>query len=106
LSLFPPTRGGLQFAFADTITVAFDDGDIGVMEQPVKQRDDAGSVRKDFVPFLEGTIGGQDQRLPLITPVDDLIEKVRRLVVEGQIPDFIGKRPTKYRVAEFAAVVI
>jgi hypothetical protein len=31
------------------------------VHQPVDQRDDAGGVRKDFVPFSERAIGG-DQR--------------------------------------------
>ena len=49
-------------SFLEAIGIAFDGDDLGVVQETVDQRDDTGGVRKDFVPFSERTIGG-DQRL-------------------------------------------
>ena len=74
------------------------------MQQTVQQRDDAGSVGKDLVPFFEGSIGCEDQWFPLIAPVDDFVEQVGRLVIEGQIPDLIDAQQANIGVgAQFAA---
>ena len=53
------------------------------MEQTVQQRDDARGVGKDFVPFFEWPIRCQDHWLAFVTPVDDFVKQVGRLVVEG-----------------------
>jgi hypothetical protein len=42
----------------ELIGIALDGDDLGVVHQAVDQRDDAGGVRKDFVPFSEGTSPG------------------------------------------------
>src|SRR5450759_4320705 len=60
--LFPPACGGLLLAFADAIAGTLNDGAIGVMKQAIQQRDDASGVGEDLVPFLEGTVCGQDHR--------------------------------------------
>jgi hypothetical protein len=53
--LFPSCRGFL-LAFLDAVAQAVDDGDVGVMGEPVQKRCDAGGVGEDLVPFLEGTV--------------------------------------------------
>ena len=53
------------------------------MEQTIQQRDDTGRAGKDFVPFFERTVCSQDDRLTFVTPVDDFVEQIGRLVVEG-----------------------
>jgi hypothetical protein len=70
-SFLSPTRSGFLLAFAHPIAVAFNGGDVSVMEQTIQQRDDTGGVGKDFVPFFEWPIGSQDDWLAFITPVDD-----------------------------------
>ena len=45
-----------------------------MMEQAIQQCYDAGGVGEDIDPFLEGPVAGEDDRLALITPVDDFIE--------------------------------
>ena len=85
---FRPGRR-FQFAFADAIAVAFDDRHVGMMQQAIQQRDDAGGVGKDLVPFFERSVGGEDQRLALVAAIDDFIEQVGGFVVEGQIADFV-----------------
>ena len=61
-----------------------------MVEQTIEQCDDARRVGEDFIPFFEWTIRSQDHRLAFVTPVDDLVEQVRGLVIEGQIPDLIN----------------
>ena len=53
------------------------------MEQTIQQRDDTGRVGKDFVPFFERTIRRQDHWLAFVTAVDDFVEQIGGLVVEG-----------------------
>ena len=61
-------------------------------------RDDTGRVGKDFVPFFERTIRCQDDGFTFITPVDDFVEQIGRLVVEGQIPDLIDAQQSNVGV--------
>jgi hypothetical protein len=90
--------------FRAPIAVAFNRGDVGVMEQTIQQRDDTGRVGKDFVPFFERTVGSQDDRLAFVTPVDDFVEQIGRLVVEGQIPDLVDAQKSNIGVpAQLAA---
>src|SRR5438128_404234 len=67
------------------------------MEQSIQQRDDTSRIGEYFVPFLEGTIGRQDDRLAFVTPVNDLVEQIGRLVVKGQISDFIDAQRARPR---------
>ena len=53
------------------------------MEQTIQERDDTGRVGKDFVPFFEWTIRSQDDWLAFITPVNDFVEQIGGLVIEG-----------------------
>ena len=62
-----------------------------MMQQTIQQRNDTGRVGKDFVPFFERTIRCQNDGLTFITTVDDFVKQIGRLVVEGEIPDFINK---------------
>jgi len=53
------------------------------MQQTIQHGGDAGGIGKDFVPFLEDAVGGDDQGLTFITAVDDFKEDVGGLVVIG-----------------------
>ena len=44
------------------------------MHQAIQQRDDAGSVGEDLIPFFKRSIGGEDDRFALVAPVDHFIE--------------------------------
>ena len=76
----------------DAIALTFQDGDLGVVCEPVQQRCNAGGIRKDFVPFGETAIGGDDDRAALITAVDDFVEKIGGMVVVSQVPEFIDTK--------------
>jgi hypothetical protein len=79
-------RRRFLLALADAITVALDHRDLSVMEQ-IQQRDNA--RRKNFVTFLQGTIGRQDDWLAFVPSVDDFIKQIGRLVVERQVSDLV-----------------
>ena len=82
-SFFPPAGCRFLLALADAIAFSLDDGHVGMVQQTVQQSGDAGGVGKDLVPFFKGSIGGDDQRLAFVAAVDDFIQEVRGLVVEG-----------------------
>lgn len=64
----------LGFTLPAAIAVALDEGDIGMVSEPVDEGDDAGGVGKDGVPILEGEVGGDDQGPSfLVSGVDDLV---------------------------------
>ena len=88
-SFLPPAGCGFLFAFPDAIAVAFNQGHVGVMQETIEKGGNTGSVGKDHVPFFEGTIGSHDQGLAFVAAVDDFIQQVRGLVIEGQVADLI-----------------
>lgn len=47
----------------DEIAVTFNDRDLGMIERPIQQRDDARRIGKDFAPFLEGRAGTRIRQL-------------------------------------------
>src|ERR1039457_5113586 len=103
-SFLPPARRGFPLTLGHAIAVAFNDGHFGMMQQTIQQRDDAGGVGEDLVPFLEGAICGEDHRLAFVTPVDDFVEQVRRLVVKREIAYLVDSQKTNIGVcAQFTA---
>jgi hypothetical protein len=61
-------------AFPDPIAFAFDHRNIGMMQQSIEQRRNAGGIGEDLIPLFEGSIGCDNDTLVFVTPVDDLIE--------------------------------
>ena len=47
------------------------------MHQTVYQGDHTGCIRKDFIPFTEGSVGSDDGCVLLISPVDDFKQHVK-----------------------------
>ena len=47
---------------------------VGMMQKAIQQRDDAGSIGKDFIPLFERSIGRENHRFSFVTPVDDFVE--------------------------------
>jgi hypothetical protein len=74
--------------------LSLDDGHIGMMQQAIQQSGNASSVRKDFVPFFKGSIGGENDRLAFVTAIDDFLEEVSRLVVKGKKANFVHAQQT------------
>jgi hypothetical protein len=56
--------------FLEPIRFALEGDDLGVVHQAIDQRDDAGGVWKDFVPFSKRTVGGDQRAFILIATRD------------------------------------
>jgi hypothetical protein len=68
-----PTATGCSLAFergATAFDVHLEDG--GVMNEAVDDSDRHCLVRKDFAPFAEGLVGGDEERAPLVAGADEL----------------------------------
>lgn len=87
-----PACGNFLFAFMNAIALTFQDGNVGVVREPVQQRGDAGGIGKDVAPFGETAIGGDDDGSAFITAIDDFIEKVGGVIVVSQITQFINAK--------------
>src|SRR5215831_2249453 len=87
--LFRLARCRFQLAFADAVGSPLEEGDVGVMGQAVEESGNGGGIGKDGVPLFEGLIGGQQNRIALVTVVDDFEEQVGGMGVVGQIAAFV-----------------
>ena len=64
-------------AFSDAVTLTLENGDIGMVGEPVQQGCDASGIRKNSVPVLEGEIGSQDDGTSrVVARIDDVEEEV------------------------------
>lgn len=70
------------------IALPFQDGDVGVVRQPVEQGCNAGGVGKHVAPLREA-VGRDDDGTPFIASVDDFIEQIGRVIVIGQIAKLV-----------------
>jgi len=62
-----------------------------MVPETVQQGYDAGCIRENFVPLFERLVGGEDHRFAFVPAVDDFIEEIGRLVVEGQVTYLVNK---------------
>jgi len=73
--------------FCATVTVAFDEDWLRVMQETIQQSGSHGSVTgKDSGPVLESDVGRDDDRAALVAFGDDLKEQLCASLVQGQIP--------------------
>ncbi len=92
-SLFP--FGIFLLTFSHAITLALEDGDVGMMGEPVQQGGNTSGVRKDGVPVFECEIGCQhDGASSFVARIDDVVEEVGGVFVVGEIAELIdAKQP-------------
>jgi len=87
-----PRRAAASWSLAPSIAVALDVDDVAVMGDPIDESDDAGGVGENGRPFLEGEIGGDDDRAALVVArVDHAVEQIGGVVVIGQIRELVHK---------------
>ena len=84
-----------MLAFTDAITLAFDDGDIGVMGETVEQCCDASGVGKYGVPVFERAIGGDEHGSAFIAAVDDFIKEISGGGVVREVADFVNAEQSR-----------
>ena len=87
------------FGLTHAIGLALDDADLGVMDEPVDDRDDTGGIGEDLAPFGEGAIGGDDRGLALVAAVDDLKQQIGIVLSRSLIrkPWFVSSRILSFR---------
>ena len=67
-------------------TIAAQQEDFGILHEPVRDGGSDGRVEENVAPVGERCVGGDDCGTSLaVAAGDNLIEEVRRLLVEGQI---------------------
>ena len=69
------TGPGVVTSLFDPIRLTFNGQYLCVVNQPIDERDDTGSIGKDFTPFRERPIGGDDGGLLFIATVNDFEQK-------------------------------
>jgi len=75
----------LQLTLADSKALAFYDGDVGVMSEPVQQRGNAGSVWRDIIPVFECSVGCDQQGGAFVAAVDHFVKQVGGAGIVGEI---------------------
>ena len=70
--------GGAELlGFLEAVALGVDVDDLGPMNEPIDERDDAGGVREDFAPRGEGLVGTEQHgSLGVVAAGDDLEEQV------------------------------
>ena len=80
-------------AFSDTETLTLENGDVGMVGEPVQQGCDASGVWKNSVPVLEGEIGSQhDGTSRVVARIDDVEEEVGGVFVIGEIAQLVDAK--------------
>ena len=80
-------------AFSDAVTLTLENGDIGMVGEPVQQSCDASGIRKNSVPVLEGEIGSQDDGTSrVVARIDDVEEEVGGVFIVGEIAKLVDAK--------------
>jgi hypothetical protein len=94
---------------AQAVAGTLDLNDDDVVKQPVQQRNCDDGIAKNFAPFAEAAIRGQDHRPPLVAGVDQLEEQIAGAGADGEIADLIddqqrgtAQEPDAFAQAPFA----
>ena len=72
-----------------SVAVALQVDDFGVVHEPVDHRRGDHGVAEDLAPAPKGLVRGDDDAGPLVTGRDQLEEQVGGLAVEGDVADFV-----------------
>src|SRR5208282_603053 len=87
-SLTGPLLSAL-FSLLETVGIAVDGDDLGVVDEAVDQRDDAGGAGEHLVPVGERAVGGDQGALGLVASADQLEQHVGVAVGVGEIADLV-----------------
>ena len=72
----------LVFAL-ESVAVAFEDDDVGVVDEPVDHGGDGDGVAEDLCPGGEVLVGGDDEGGSFVAGGDELVEEGGGVGVEG-----------------------
>ena len=104
-SFFGGGRGGAaEVSVFESVAVAFEGDDVGVVDEAVDHRGGDDVVTEYFAPTAEGFVGRDDQARAFVAGGDELEEQVRRFGFERDVADFVDD---EQRVAaEFGELVL
>ena len=77
------------FSLLETVGIAVDGDDVGVVDEAVDERDDAGGAGEHLVPVGERAVGGDQGALGLVASADQLEQHVGVAVGVGEISDLV-----------------
>ena len=77
---------------AQPVTGTLDLNNDSVVKKSVQQRSRDDGIAKNFPPFAEAAIGGQDHRASLVAGVDQLEEQIAGAGADGEIADLIDNQ--------------
>jgi hypothetical protein len=78
-----------QVAVFESVAVALEADDLGVVDESVDHRGGDDVVAEDFAPAAEGFVGRDDQRGAFVAGGDELEEQVRGLGFERDVADLV-----------------
>src|SRR3954453_4788350 len=103
---FAALSGALVGAFAgflEPVGFAFDGDDLGVVDEPVDQRDDAGGIGENLAPLGKGAVGGDHRASGLVAAGDQFEHQVGMAVGVGEVADFIDHQQLRPGIVAEAA---
>jgi len=89
--------------FLGAVGAAFDDDDLGAVDQAIDQGDHAGGVGEDLLPLGEGAVGGDQRALVLIAARDQFEHQVGVSVGVRQVPDLVDRQELRTGIVVQAA---
>ena len=78
-----------EVAVFESVAVAFEGDDFGVVDEPVDHGGGDDVVAEHFAPAAEGLVAGDDQRGSFVAGGDELEEQVRGFGFEGDVADLV-----------------
>ena len=78
-----------EVAVFESVAVAFEGDDFGVVDEPVDHGGGDGGVTEDFAPAAEGFVAGDDERGSFVAGGDELEEQVGGVGFEGDVADLV-----------------
>src|SRR3954454_20289148 len=72
---------------AQSVALAFEGHDVGVVDEAVDQGGGDHRVAEDFAPGFEAAVAGDDDRAAFVAAGDEREEQVGGLALEGQVAD-------------------
>ena len=81
--------GGAFLGFLEAIGLAVEGDDLGVMDQPVDERDDASGIAEHLVPLGKRPVRSNDGALLLVAPVGQFEQQVGLAVGVGEVANLV-----------------
>src|SRR4051794_23286959 len=74
---------------AQSVALAFEGHDVGVVDEAVDEGGGDHRVAEDFAPGFEAAVAGDDDRAAFVAPGDEGEEQVRGLALEWEVADLV-----------------